>query len=55
MDQCRMAVLFSCSRVSAIKAVCCPGGHALARSIAQRTHKAAKDAAKVPALCYGPS
>ena len=28
--------------MSAIKALCCPGGHALARSIAQRTRKAAK-------------
>ena len=48
-------MLFSCFRQAAVKAVCYPGGHALARSIAQRTHKAAKDAAKVPALCYGPS
>ena len=31
--------------LSAAKAVRCPGGRALARSIAQRTHKAAKDAA----------
>ena len=33
----------------------CPGGHAHARSRAQRTHRAAKNAAQMPALCYGPS
>ena len=49
------SVAVSFSQVSAINELCCPGGHALARSIAQRTRKAAKDAAKVPALCYGPS
>ena len=32
-------------RRSAIKALCYPGGRAFARSIAQRTRKAAKDTA----------
>ena len=41
-DGCGLVIYF---RRSAIKALCYPGGRALARSIAQRTRKAAKDAA----------
>ena len=38
-------ILFIYSQSSAITELCCPGGRAFARSIAQRTRKAAKDAA----------
>ena len=40
-------VLFTRSQLSAINELCYPGGHAFARSGAQRTHKAAKNAAQV--------
>ena len=42
--------MYAYFRVSALKELCCPGGRAFARSGAQRTHRAAKDAAQMPAL-----
>ena len=48
-------LLLICSQLSAINELCCPGGRAFARSGAQRTHRAAEDAAQMPALPYGPS
>lgn len=39
------SVAVSFSQMSAINELCCPSGHAFARSGAQRTHKAAENAA----------
>ena len=49
----QQCLLLICSQLSAINELCCSGGRAFVRSGAQRTHRAAEDAAQMPALPYG--